>query len=250
MVKNLKTGEVKEVPCGGIFMAIGHTPNTAVFAGQLEMDEQGYLLMHGGTTATSVPGVFAAGDVADHRYRQAITAAGTRLHGRDRRRAFPRSLKILFLAPQPFFEVRGTPLAVLHMTRALAALGHEVDLLTFPQGERGARRGRPAPAQPAAPGRAREGRAVARQDGPRRALRRSRPPGACASAATTSSTRSRRRRTSIAPFARLLRRPPRDGRGLVDPRPAPLLRLRDPRARSSGWPRRSSATPCGTPPPR
>jgi thioredoxin reductase (NADPH) len=77
MVKNLKTGEVKEVPCGGIFMAIGHTPNTAVFAGQLEMDEQGYLLMHGGTTATSVPGVFAAGDVADHRYRQAITAAGT-----------------------------------------------------------------------------------------------------------------------------------------------------------------------------
>ena len=140
MVKNLKTGEVKEVPCGGIFMAIGHTPNTAVFAGQLEMDEQGYLLMHGGTTATSVPGVFAAGDVADHRYRQAITAAGTRLHGRDRRRALPRSLKILFLAPQPFFEVRGTPLAVLHMTRALAALGHQVDLLTFPQGAGGADR--------------------------------------------------------------------------------------------------------------
>ena len=77
MVKNVKTGEVKEVPCGGIFMAIGHTPNSAVFSGQLEMDEQGYLLVHGGTTATSVPGVFAAGDVADHRYRQAITAAGT-----------------------------------------------------------------------------------------------------------------------------------------------------------------------------
>jgi thioredoxin reductase (NADPH) len=77
MVRNLKTGEVKEVPCGGIFMAIGHTPNTAVFAGQLKMDEQGYLLLHGGTTATSVPGVFAAGDVADHRYRQAITAAGS-----------------------------------------------------------------------------------------------------------------------------------------------------------------------------
>jgi len=77
MVKNVKTGEVKEVPCGGIFMAIGHTPNTAVFAGQLEMDEQGYLLEHDGTTATSVPGVFAAGDVADHRYRQAITAAGS-----------------------------------------------------------------------------------------------------------------------------------------------------------------------------
>ena len=77
MVRNVKTGEVKEVPCGGIFMAIGHTPNTAVFAGQLEMDEQAYLLVHDGTTATSVPGVFAAGDVADHRYRQAITAAGS-----------------------------------------------------------------------------------------------------------------------------------------------------------------------------
>jgi thioredoxin reductase (NADPH) len=76
-VRNVKTGEVSEVPCGGIFMAIGHTPNTAVFAGQLQTDEQGYLLLHGGTTATSVPGVFAAGDVADHRYRQAITAAGS-----------------------------------------------------------------------------------------------------------------------------------------------------------------------------
>jgi thioredoxin reductase (NADPH) len=76
-VENLKTRQSTEVACGGIFMAIGHTPNTAVFEGQLERDEQGYLLVHDATTATSVPGVFAAGDVTDHRYRQAITAAGT-----------------------------------------------------------------------------------------------------------------------------------------------------------------------------
>jgi len=77
LVKNLKTGKVQEVAAGGIFMAIGHTPNTALFKGLLEMDENGYLLTRDGTTATSVPGVFAAGDVADHRYRQAVTAAGT-----------------------------------------------------------------------------------------------------------------------------------------------------------------------------
>ena len=77
LVRNLKSGAVHEVPAGGIFMAIGHEPNTAVFKGRLRMDEQGYLLRHDGTTATSVPGVFAAGDVADHRYRQAVTAAGT-----------------------------------------------------------------------------------------------------------------------------------------------------------------------------
>jgi thioredoxin reductase (NADPH) len=76
-IRNVKTNETSEVACGGIFMAIGHTPNTAVFEGQLERDEQGYLLVHDGTTATSVPGVFAAGDVSDHRYRQAVTAAGT-----------------------------------------------------------------------------------------------------------------------------------------------------------------------------
>jgi thioredoxin reductase (NADPH) len=77
LVRNVRTGDALDVSCGGIFMAIGHTPNTAVFEGQLERDEQGYLLVHGGTTATSVPGVFAAGDVADHRYRQAVTAAGS-----------------------------------------------------------------------------------------------------------------------------------------------------------------------------
>jgi thioredoxin reductase (NADPH) len=77
LVKNLKTGETREVACGGIFMAIGHLPNTALLKDKLEMDENGYLLVRDGTTATSVPGVFAAGDVADHRYRQAITAAGS-----------------------------------------------------------------------------------------------------------------------------------------------------------------------------
>ena len=77
MVKNLKTGVVAEVAAGGIFMAIGHVPNTTLFKGQLETDENGYLLTDHITTATSVPGVFAAGDVADHRYRQAITAAGS-----------------------------------------------------------------------------------------------------------------------------------------------------------------------------
>ena len=173
IVRNLKTGETQEVPCGGIFMAIGHTPNTAVFEGQLEHDEQGYLLVHERHDGDERAGRLRRRrrgrpplPAGDHRRRQ-------RLHGGDRRRALPEprvggalrpdgvplrpepvgaadatrhlpgsrmthGLRILFLAPQPFFEVRGTPLAVLHMTRALAALGHEVDLLTFPQGEAGA----------------------------------------------------------------------------------------------------------------
>ena len=77
LVRNLKTGEATEVECGGVFMGIGHEPNTAVFAGQLETDPSGYLITRPGSTATSIPGVFAAGDVADHQYRQAVTAAGT-----------------------------------------------------------------------------------------------------------------------------------------------------------------------------
>jgi thioredoxin reductase (NADPH) len=76
-VRNLKTGETMDVAAGGLFMAIGHEPNTAQFKGQLDMDAAGYLLTQGGTTATNVPGVFAAGDVSDTRYRQAITAAGS-----------------------------------------------------------------------------------------------------------------------------------------------------------------------------
>jgi thioredoxin reductase (NADPH) len=77
LIRNVKTDEVKEVAAGGIFMAIGHRPNTGVFEGQLEMDEQAYLLTADTTTSTSVPGVFAAGDVSDSRYRQAVTAAGS-----------------------------------------------------------------------------------------------------------------------------------------------------------------------------
>jgi thioredoxin reductase (NADPH) len=77
VVRNLKTGDRREVTAQGVFMAIGHVPNTQVFRGQLETDANGYLVTRDGTTATSVPGVFAAGDVQDTRYRQAVTAAGS-----------------------------------------------------------------------------------------------------------------------------------------------------------------------------
>jgi thioredoxin reductase (NADPH) len=76
-IRNVKTGGSEEVAAGGIFMAIGHDPNTKLFKDVLETDEQGYLLVRDGTTATSVPGVFAAGDVVDPRYRQAVTAAAS-----------------------------------------------------------------------------------------------------------------------------------------------------------------------------
>lgn len=76
-VKNLKTNEVKEHPFTGLFFAIGHTPNTSIFKGQLDMDEVGYLkLPFPPKTITNISGVFAAGDVADHYYRQAVSAAG------------------------------------------------------------------------------------------------------------------------------------------------------------------------------
>ncbi|MFQ5584824.1 MAG: thioredoxin-disulfide reductase [Calditrichia bacterium] len=76
-VKDTKTGEISDFPCQGMFLAIGHTPNTKIFEGKLDLDEGGYIITEKGTTKTSVPGVFAAGDVQDSVYRQAITAAGT-----------------------------------------------------------------------------------------------------------------------------------------------------------------------------
>ena len=76
VVRSNKTGDTQEIPVTGVFVAIGHTPNTALFRGQLELDQNGYIITHDGAK-TSLAGVFACGDVQDHIYRQAITAAGS-----------------------------------------------------------------------------------------------------------------------------------------------------------------------------
>ena len=76
-VRNNKTGEEQTLDAGGLFYAIGHKPNTDFLDGSIEKDETGYIITHGKSTATSVPGVFAAGDVQDKTYRQAVTAAGS-----------------------------------------------------------------------------------------------------------------------------------------------------------------------------
>jgi thioredoxin reductase (NADPH) len=76
-VRDLDTGETSDLPAQGLFVAIGHDPNTKLFLEQLDHDEAGYLVTQPGSTATNVEGVFAAGDVVDHTYRQAVTAAGS-----------------------------------------------------------------------------------------------------------------------------------------------------------------------------
>jgi len=76
-IRNLKTGAMSQIETDGVFVAIGHQPNTAFLKGHLPMDERGYLKVTAGTSRTTIPGVFAAGDVADPFYRQAVTAAGS-----------------------------------------------------------------------------------------------------------------------------------------------------------------------------
>ena len=76
-LRNVKTNEIADMRCDGFFLAIGHVPNSSLFAGQLELDAQGYIITQPKSAATSAPGVFAAGDVQDSKFRQAITAAGS-----------------------------------------------------------------------------------------------------------------------------------------------------------------------------
>jgi thioredoxin reductase (NADPH) len=86
-VKDLKSGAVRDLPCAGLFFAIGHEPATKFLAGQVELEEDGYIATAPGSTATNIPGVFAAGDVQDKKWRQAITAAGSGEAGGQRHSA-------------------------------------------------------------------------------------------------------------------------------------------------------------------
>ena len=88
-MRNIETGETREMPMNGAFIAIGHEPQSEIVQGIVETDENGYVLTEGKSTRTNVPGFFAAGDLVDHTYRQAVTAAGSGLYGRARRRVVP-----------------------------------------------------------------------------------------------------------------------------------------------------------------
>jgi thioredoxin reductase (NADPH) len=77
LVRDVKTGDQRKMEVTGVFVAIGHDPRSELFRGQVDMDPDGYVLVESPSTRTSLPGVFAAGDLVDHTYRQAITAAGT-----------------------------------------------------------------------------------------------------------------------------------------------------------------------------
>ena len=109
VLKNLKTGAPSDLVVDGVFIAIGHTPNTALFAGQLELDANGYIVTHAGSR-TSVPGVFAAGDVQDHIYRQAITAAGSGC--------------MAAIDAERYLESLEVPSGTAHATDGVAASGH------------------------------------------------------------------------------------------------------------------------------
>jgi thioredoxin reductase (NADPH) len=76
-IKNVETGEIEELPMDGAFIAIGHEPQSGIVRGQIDVDDEGYVIVQGRSTRTDRPGVFAAGDLVDHTYRQAVTAAGS-----------------------------------------------------------------------------------------------------------------------------------------------------------------------------
>jgi thioredoxin reductase (NADPH) len=107
--RNVKTGEESTLDVSGVFIAIGHEPRTELFADQLDLDEEGYLRVNAPTTETKLPGVFGAGDVVDHRYRQAITAAGTGSAAALDAERWLQDEGTAELIPQPKAEVEAEP---------------------------------------------------------------------------------------------------------------------------------------------